>query len=131
MCSETRNPECNLRNTKEASIWVLVIVLRIVLVAWGMFLDWFWCLGRGFWHYFRVLVEVFGLMSWSRVHLGAENLVEPSSGTSRALSGTVLDGPGGLWQPIARPFGVRFDVFGWFFGGVICWRFATRFWKVF
>ena len=57
------------------------------------------------------------MMSWSRVHLGAENPVEPSSGTSRALSGRVLGGPGGLlatnWASIWGAF----------------WCFWMAFWK--
>ena len=71
-------------------------IFGVILMAWGRFLAWFWCLGKGFCHHFPVLVAVFGIMSWSWVHLGSENQVEPSSGTSRALSGIVLGGPGGL-----------------------------------
>ena len=62
MCSETRNPECNLRNTKEASylgfgdrfshhLGSLGEVFGLVLVLWRRFLASFSCLGGGFWNH--------------------------------------------------------------------------------
>ena len=63
--------------------------------------------GGCFWHYFGVLVEVFGIMSLSGDDLGAENRVEPS-GTSRTPSGVVWEGPGGSWRPI---WGAFYSVF--------------------
>ena len=63
-------------------------------------------------------MEVFGSMSWSQVHLGAENLVEPSSGTSRALSGSVLGGPGGV---LATNWASIWGAFSSF--SIVFWRF--------
>ena len=76
-----------------------------------MLLALFWWLGGGFWVRFgvletvfgyisfRVLVAVFALRSLSRARLGAENQVEPSSGTSRAPSGVVWGSPGEVLAP--------------------------------
>ena len=41
-------------------------------------------------------MAVFAIRSLSRARLGAENQVEPSSGTSRAPSGVVWGSPGGV-----------------------------------
>ena len=86
-------------------------VFAIILVAWCRFLGSFWCPGGGFWPNFSVLVAVFAIRSLSRVRLGAENQVEPSSGTSRTPSGVVWEGPGGSWRPIWGAFSSFFDNF--------------------
>ena len=94
MCSETRIPSAIFGNRRKRPISVLANAVGIILVAWRRFLGSVWCPEDGFWLSFRVLVAVFAIRSLSRARLGAENQVEPSSGTSRAPSGVVWGSPG-------------------------------------
>ena len=76
-------------------------VFSIIFAAWGRSLGLFSCLGEGFWHHFSVLVEVFGIMPLSRMHLSAENRIETCFGTSGSPSGVgwggSCEGLGDLW----------------------------------
>ena len=82
-----------------------------ILESWGRFLGSFWGLGGGFWHHFGVLAEVFGIISLSGEHVGAENLVEPSSGSSRAPLGVVWGSPGRVLAPTGPSIWVPFGGF--------------------